>query len=98
MKYPKPWEAGAPAGKPYIGSYRDGVRAGQIQLATYVNRPGTPDHTRLIRTWLTVAEAKRVRDELSHHIEMMERREVGIVEQTTNSGEIGTGPYHGERR
>lgn len=75
MKYPKPWEAGSPAGKPYVASYREGAHDGQIQLATYVNRPGTPDHTRLVRTWLTVAEAKRVRDELTHHIGMMERRE-----------------------
>lgn len=76
MKYPKPWEAGGPAGKPYVGSSREGPHEGQIQLATYVNRPGTPDHTRLIRTWLSVSEARRLRDELAHHVEMMERRDV----------------------
>lgn len=75
MKYPKPFEAGRPAGPTYVGSFREGPRAGQIQVATYVNRPGTPDHTRLIRAWLSVAEAEKLRDELTHHIDMMRRRE-----------------------
>ena len=99
MKYPKPWDAGETAGKPFVSSStrHQGPRAGHIQIGTYVNRPGTPDHIRLIRTWLTLAEAERLRDELSRHIELLRHREAGIVEQMTNSGEIGTGPYHRER-
>jgi hypothetical protein len=70
MKYPKPWEAGSPAGRPYVASGRD---VGFIQLATHVNRPGTPHHTRLIRTHLSVAEATRLRDELTLFIDRMAR-------------------------
>jgi hypothetical protein len=79
MKYPKPWDAGSPAGRPYVGSYREGAHAGQIQIATYVNRPGTPNHTRLIRTWLTLDEADRLHAELTEHIAMVrsERRGEG---------------------
>jgi hypothetical protein len=79
MKYPKPWEAGSPAGKPYVASSREGPHAGQIQIATYVNRPGTPDHTRLIRTWLTLDEADRIHAELTEHIAMARRRLRGEV-------------------
>lgn len=75
MKYPRPWEAGSPAGRSYVASYREGVRVGQIQIASYVNRPGTPDHTRLIRTWLSLSEAERLLAELSQHVDMMRRRE-----------------------
>lgn len=95
MKYPKPWEAGAPAGPTYVASYRQGEHAGQVQVASYVNRPGTPDHTRLIRTWLSLEQATKLLAELSQHVEMMRRFRGGesVVEGMTNRGEIGTGPY-----
>lgn len=69
MKYPKPWEAGKPAGPCYVGSTRTGERAGLIQLGTYVNRPGTPDHARLIRTWLSLPDAEQLVRELNCQIE-----------------------------
>lgn len=32
MKYPKPWEAGSPAGKPYVASSRQGPHEGAQPL------------------------------------------------------------------
>lgn len=91
MKYPKPWDAG---GKWFVSSLREGPNAGKIRLSSYVQRLGTPDHQREIRMWLTLADAEALRAHLSHHIELIHRRETGLVERMTDSGEIGTGPYH----
>lgn len=82
MKYPKPWEAGGLGGKTYVSSSQQGPNAGLIQLGSYIYRPGTPDHTRLIRTWLNIEDAKRLRAELDHHIGLIQRREVTEVAET----------------
>lgn len=72
MKYPKTWEGNARSC--FVASSTSDPDPQRISLYVYVDRPGTSDHGRSIHTRLSTAEARRVRDELTHHIELLEQR------------------------
>lgn len=72
MKYPRPWEASGE--NCYVSSHREGAHADKIEVSVHVDRPGTSDHARLIRTRLSLEKAKQLRDHLMHHIDLLEKR------------------------
>lgn len=65
MKYPKLWEAA----KPIVYS-RPG--ADHLSVDVWVQRPGTSDHNRNIRTTLAISEARELLDQLAYHIRKLE--------------------------
>ena len=67
MKYPKPWQAAKP-----IVHRRPG--ADHLSVDVWIQRPGTPDNNRNIRTVLRIDEARELRDQLAYHIGKLEQQ------------------------
>lgn len=74
MKYPKPWDAFSKVIVSTSLTARDPQHRDKLQVALYVSRPGTPNNMRLVRAYLSVSTATKLRDALTHQIELLERR------------------------
>lgn len=61
MKYPKAWKADS---KTYCASSREKGKPRKYMIVVYVNRPGTPDHTRRIVAEMGYTDLERLYKEI----------------------------------